>query len=286
MAHRAESDQPAKEVAEPLSSLAAMQNEVLDYRLVGLKKEPIAEQKGEQKPELIQVADKGASDSHNDGDALQALIKIKPEELGPGMKQAREAALQLEGEKDINSAAASYQPKFEAAVKQSDSDFADSMAANWGKVGMARMDVMMKGSTFMGAVQSINGNIKELPEEKRQEVSTMVNLLQRDTISPELTAALRKELGQYPDVLKSFDTAKAAEGQLKKASESLEQAQEPLLKAATEQAMARIVLADVKALQGDTSAAFLLKQQALEQFNKTQGQIIGRPVESKPALQA
>ena len=138
----------------------------------------------------------------------------------------------------------------------------------------------------MGAVQSINGNIKELPEEKRQEVSTIVNLLQRDTISPELTAALRKELGQYPDVLKSFDTAKAAEGQLKKASESLAQAQEPLLKAAAEQAMARVVLADVKALQGDTSAAFLLKQQAREQFEKTQGQIIGRPVENKPALQA
>ena len=39
MAHRAESDQPAKEVVEPLSPLTAMQNEVLDYRLVGLKAE-------------------------------------------------------------------------------------------------------------------------------------------------------------------------------------------------------------------------------------------------------
>jgi|JI9StandDraft_1071089.scaffolds.fasta_scaffold04105_10 hypothetical protein len=282
MAHRAESDQPAKEASEPLSPLTAMQNEVLDYRLVGLK----AEAKAGQKPELIQVDDKEASDSHSNEDALHALTKLKPEDLGPGMKQAREAAIQLEGEKDIKSAAASYQPKFEAAVKQSDSDYSDSMTANWGKVGMARMEVMMRGSTFMGAVQSINGNIKELPEEKRQEVSTIVNLLQRDTISPELTAALRKELGQYPDVLKSFDTAKAAEGQLKKASESLAQAQEPLLKAAAEQAMARIVLADVKALQGDTSAAFLLKQQAREQFEKTQGQIIGRPVENKPALQA
>ena len=97
MAHRAESDQPAKEVAEPLSSLTAMQNEVLDYRLVGLK----AETKAEQKPELIQVVDKEASDSHSNEDALHALIKIKPEDLGPGMKQAREAAIQLEGEKDI-----------------------------------------------------------------------------------------------------------------------------------------------------------------------------------------
>ncbi len=282
MAHRAESDQPAKEVAEPLSSQAAMQNEVLDYRLVGLK----AEAKAGQRPELVQVSDKETSDSHPKEDSLHAVIKIKPEDLGPGMKQAREAAIQMEGEKDIKSAAANYEPKFEAAVKQSDKDYADAMTANWGKVGMARMEVMMRGSTFMGAVQSINGNIKELPEEKRQEVSTIVNLLQRDTISPELTAALRKELGQYPDVLKSFDTAKAAEGQLKKASEGLAQAQEPLLKAAAEQAMARIVLADVKALQGDTSAAFLLKQEAREQFEKTQGQIIGRPVESKPALQA
>lgn len=281
MAHRAESDQPAKEVVEPLSPMTAMQNEVLDYRLVGLK----AEAKAEQKAELIQVADKGA-ESHPNEDAIKALAKIKPELLGTGMKQAREAAVQLESEKDIKSAAASYQPRFEAAVKQSDSDYADSVAANWGKLGLSRREVAMKGSMFMGTVQTLNANIKELPEEKRQEVSTMVNLLQRDTISPELTAALRKELGQYPDVLKSFDTAKVAEGQLKKASEGLAQAQEPLLKAAAEQAMARIVLADVKAVQGDTSAAFVLKQEALELFNKNQGLIIGKPVESKPPLQA
>lgn len=276
MANRAESDQSAKEVAEPFPSLSAMQTEVLGYRPADLKAEP--------KAELIQATDKGA-DNHPNEDALKALIKIKPEQLGTGMKQAREAAVQLESEKDIKGAAASYQPRFEAAVKQSDSDYADSVAANWGKLGLGRREVAMKGSMFMGTVQTLNANIKELPEEKREEVSTMVNLLQRDTISPSLTAELRKELGQYPDVLKSFDTAKVAEGQLKKASEGLAQAQEPLLKAAAEQAMARIVLADVKAVQGDTSAAFVLKQEALELFNKNQGLIIGKPVETKPPLQ-
>lgn len=278
MANRAESDQSAKEVAEPFPSLSAMQNEVLGYRPADLKAEP--------KAELIQAVHEGASDSHPNEDALKALIKIKPEQLGTGMQQARDAAVQLQGEKDIKGAAAGYQPRFEAAVKQSDSDYADSIAANWGKVGLARREVAMKGSMFMGTVQTLNANIKELPEEKRQEVSTMVNLLQRDTISPSLAAELRKELGQYPDVLKSFDTAKTSEGQLKKASEGLAQAQEPLLKAAAEQAMARIVLADVKALQGETSAAALLKKEAYELFYKTQGQIIGKPVESKPPLRA
>ena len=278
MTLRAESDQSVRNVAETLPSLAAMQNEVHDYRSVGLKVEP--------KPDLVQTADNGASDSQPKEDAFSALIKIKPEAFGTGMKQAREAAVQLKNEKDIEAAAASYQPRFEAAVKQSDSDYADSMAANWGKVGMARAEVTMKGSMFMGTVQSLNANIKELPEEKRQEVSTMVNLLQRDTISPSLAAELRKELGQYPDVLKSFDTAKTSEGQLKKASEGLAQAQEPLLKAAAEQAMARIVLADIKALQGHTSAASLLKKEAQELFFKTQGLIIGKPIESKPPLRA
>lgn len=276
MAHRPESDQSAKVVAEPLSSIDALQKEAHDLR--GSKVE---------KPELIKVAD-AVTDKRAQPkeDAITYLAKINPDQLGPGMKQAREAALQLAGEKDMKGAAASYEPKFEAAVKQTDKDYADAVAENWGKLGLARRDVMFKGSAFMGSVQSLNANIQELPEEKRKEVSTMVNLMQSDTLSPSLAAELRKEVGKYPDVLKSFDVAKASENQLKAASEALVKAQEPLLKAAGEQAMARYTLAEVKGLQGETSVSVLLKQEAKELFNKTQGQIIGKPIESKPPLQA
>ncbi|CAN5588031.1 hypothetical protein BH11CYA1_BH11CYA1_46510 [soil metagenome] len=272
MAQRAESDRSAQELVEPSNSFAALHKEVQDLRLAGTQSEKI-----EAKAESSQAAK---------DDSLTYLIKIKPEQLGHGMQQAREAAVALEGEKDIKGAAASYQPKFEAAVKQTDSDFNDAFKENWGKVNLARMDVSFKSSNFMGVVQSLNANIKELPQEKQAEVSTMINLMQRDTLSPSLAAELRKEVGQYPDVLKSFDAAKQAEGVMNTAKEGLNKAQEPLLKAAAEQAMARFVLADVKALQGDTSAAVLLKQEAREQLNKTQGQIIGRPVEVKPPLQA
>lgn len=276
MAHRPESDQSAKVVAEPLSSIDAMQNEVHDLR--GSKVE---------KPELIKAADTVSDKpAHPKEDAITYLAKINPDQLGPGMKQAREAAVQLAGEKDMKGAAASYEPKFEAAMKQTDKDYADSVAEYWGKLGLARRDVMFKGSAFMGSVQSLNANIQELPEEKRKEVSTMVNLMQSDTLSPSLAAELRKEVGKYPDVLKSFDVAKASENQLKAASEALVKAQEPLLKAAGEQAMARYTLAEVKGLQGETSVSVLLKQEARELFNKTQGQIIGKAVESKPPLQA
>lgn len=276
MAHRPESDQSAKVVAEPLSSIDALQKEAHDLR--GSKVE---------KPELIKVADTVTDKpAQPKEDAITYLAKINPDQLGPGMKQAREAAVQLAGEKDMKGAAASYEPKFEAAVKQSDKDYADSVAENWGKLGLARRDVMFKGSAFMGSVQSLNANIQELPEEKRKEVSTMVNLMQSDTLSPSLAAELRKEVGKYPDVLKSFDVAKASENQLKAASEALVKAQEPLLKAAGEQAMARYTLAEVKGLQGETSLAVLMKQEARELFNKTQGQIIGKAVESKPPLQA
>jgi hypothetical protein len=276
MAHRPESDLSAKVVAEPLSSIDALQKEAHDLR--GSKVE---------KPELIKVADTVTDKpAQPKEDAITYLAKINPDQLGPGMKQAREAAVQLAGEKDMKGAAASYEPKFEAAVKQSDKDYADSVAENWGKLGLARRDVMFKGSAFMGSVQSLNANIQELPEEKRKEVSTMVNLMQSDTLSPSLAAELRKEVGKYPDVLKSFDVAKASENQLKAASEALVKAQEPLLKAAGEQAMARYTLAEVKGLQGETSLAVLMKQEARELFNKTQGQIIGKAVESKPPLQA
>ena len=274
MAQRAESDQSAAEVVEPANSFAALHREVQNLRLVGTQ------------PEKVEAEAKAADKPDSKEDSLTYLIKIKPELLGPGMKQAREAAVGLEGEKDIKAAAAGYQPKFEAAVKQTDSDYADAVTENWGKVGLARRDVMFTSSSFMGAVQSLNGNIKELPQDKQAEVSTMINLMQRDTLSPSLAAELRKEVGLYPDVLKSFDAAKQAEGVMNTAKEGLTKAQEPLFKAAAEQAMARFVLADVKALQGDTSAAYMLKKEATEQLNKTQGQIIGNPVVVKPPLKA
>jgi len=139
---------------------------------------------------------------------------------------------------------------------------------------------------FMSTVQGLNENLKEVPEEKREGIAGMINLMRKDDLSPGLRAELRKSVGEYPDVLKSFDTAKAAETNMKKANEAVLTAQEPMLKAATEQAASRYVMAQVLEMSGKSSEAFMLKQKAQEQYNKTTGDIIGQPVTPKPLLRA
>ncbi len=232
--------------------------------------------------------DKAAApdDKKQDKDILKYLISLPPEKLGPGLNLARDAAKELSLESDAKQAAARFVPKFEAAVKQTDQDYVDTVASQWGDLSLARRDVSFKASSFMTKVQGLNANLKEVPEEKREKLATMINLMQNDDLSPALAAELRKSVGEYPDVLKSFDIAKAAEVNLKKATEAVQKAQEPLLKAAGEQAASRYVMAQVLEMSGKSSDAFMLKQKALEQYNKTTGDIIGQPVAPKPLLQA
>ncbi len=234
-----------------------------------------------------QIDDKSAKPENGDKqtvDVLKYLADMKADGLGPGLTLARQAAIDLRAEVDPAKAAAAYEDRVSKAITQSDVDYGDSVAKNWGGLSLARRDYMMKMSTFAGSVANLNASIKETPEEKQSELSGMVSLLQKDDLAPGLKSELRKEMGKYPEVLKNFDSAKAAEKEGKEAYKEVQKMQEPLLKAAGEQAATRYVMATLKEMEGKSGEAVLLKQEARQMFEKSRGLIIGEPVKAKPPL--
>lgn len=244
----------------------------------------VADSKITPKLELVQTTVESEAPAKNNPQAmLQSLLALKPEALGPGMREAQQATRDFVagGETDKSG----YETKLNQAIAQSDRDYGDTVAAKWGDLSLARRDVTTKIIDFMQQNQKLVASVKSLPENEQAPVKAMIALLDQNQISPELRNSIHKELAHYPQVADSVNTTIKAKEAVEKAGESLVKAQEPLFKAASEQAMSRLLLANLKELNGDAGGAYILKQKAQESYANTAATIQGKPIEVKPGIE-
>lgn len=244
-----------------------------------------AESKIPPKLELVQAKAEAepTAEKNNPQAMLQSLLALKPEALGPGMQQAQQATRDFVagGETDKSG----YETKLNEAIAQSDRDYGDTVAAKWGDLSLARREVTTKIVDFVEQNQKLVASVRSLPENEQAPVKAMIALLDQKQISPELRNSIHKELSHYPQVADSVNTTIKAKEAVEKAGETLVKAQEPLFKAASEQALSRLLLANLKELNGDAGGAYILKQKAQESYANTAATIQGKPIEVKPGIE-
>lgn len=215
-------------------------------------------------------------------DLFELVASVKPEVLGPGMKQVQQATKDYLKDHD----AAAYETKLGQAISQTDRDYGDTVAAKWGDLSLAKRDMQAKAIDFADKNQNLKGTVEALPEAKQNTVKALIGIVLQGEVSEELKQSMLKELKKYPDVSSSFERMRQSAQNLENGAQALYKAQEPLLKAASEQAESRLLLAQLKQVSGDARGAVILRQQAKEDFDKTSATIKGKPYEPRPSLQA
>jgi hypothetical protein len=244
---------------------------------------PVLELVGGKKTDKAEKPDQAAKEPESKPrDLFELVAAAKPEILGPGMKQVQQATKDYLQDHD----AAAYETKLGQAISQTDRDYGDTVAAKWGDLSLAKRDMQTKAIDFADKNQNLKGTVEALPEAKQNTVKALIGMVMQGDVSEELKQSMLKELKKYPDVSSSFERMRQSAQNLEKGAQALYKAQEPLLKAASEQAESRIVLAQLKQVNGDTGTAQILKQQAKEDYDKTTATIKGKPYEPKPSLQA
>lgn len=230
---------------------------------------------------LVAVADKQDKPGEvKSRDLFELVAGVKSDNLGPGMKMAQEATRDYLKDHD----AATFTSKLEKAAGQTDVDYAGAVAAHWGDLNLARKNMVMHVTDFATKNQSLKETVEALPDDKQQTVKGLIGLAMAGQVSDEFKKSIASELKQYPDVASGLSGLIKSKEELGKAAEAMAKAEQPLLDAATEQAQSRYLQAQLKEQNGDKAEAYLMRQKAREDFDKTRSTIQGRPIEAKPLI--
>lgn len=266
------------QVAERPDSLAP--HLIMTAELVEIKNKP---QKAQVQPE---EADKAVKPK----DEIQMALDIPRDKIGPGMQQSQEAVKDFVQAKRTGSASDALvqtAPKFEAAIAQSDKDFGTTMGEKWAALNSARREVARTQSIGMLEQQKAKSIIEHIDPEKRNSAMAMTGLMMDKAVPKETKDHLRGVLKNYPGLLESVDKMVAIDKQGEQATKAMQQAQEPLLKAAQEQAATRIIYAKALEQAGETGKSVLMRQEGETVYRDAESKILGRQSEPpKPAIEA
>lgn len=217
--------------------------------------------------------------------ALENVLQIPKEQIGPGAEMAQAAAKQyLEDRAQGKDALSSGAPQFEAAIAQSDKDFQTAKTETWPAIQMALMNGAALEAQGMREMQRAKGIVGNIDGDKQQSVSAMTGMMLDKAVSPEMKETLRAELKQYPGLLESIDrmTDNAAKQSL--AADALKEAQKPLMQAALETAATRMIYAKAMEMSGNTGQSVVMKGEAARAYEEAMRQLKGG--EKKPLIEA
>jgi len=242
------------------------------------------------KPQKTQPAAEEADKAVKPKDEIQMALDIPRDKIGPGMQQSQEAVKDFVQAKRAGSASDALTqtaPKFEAAIAQSDKDFGNTMGEKWAALNSARREVARTQSIGMMEQQKAKSIIGQLDPEKRNSAMAMTGLMMDKSVPKETKDHLRGVLKNYPGLLESVDKMVAIDKQGEQATKAMQQAQEPLLKAAQEQAATRIIYAKAMEQAGETGKSVLMRQEGETVYRDAESKILGRQSEPpKPAIEA
>lgn len=242
------------------------------------------------KPQKAQAAPEAADKTAKPKDEWQMVMELPKDKVGPGMQQSQEAVkefVQAKRAGNATDALSQTAPKFEAAINQSDKDFGKTMGEKWAALNSARREVGMVQSVGMLEQQKAQAIIGKIDPEKRNSAMAMTGLMMDKAVPKETKDHLRGVLKNYPGLLESVDKMIAIDKRGEEATKAMQQAQEPLLKAAQEQAVTRIIYAKAMEQAGETGKSILMRQEGESVYKEAESKILGRQSEPpKPAIEA
>lgn len=242
------------------------------------------------KPQKPQTAPEAADKAAKPKDEWQMVMELPKDKVGPGMQQSQEAVkdfVQAKSAGNATDALSQTAPKFEAAISQSDKDFGNTMGEKWAALNSARREVSKAQSLGMLEQQKAKTIIGQIDPEKRNSAMAMTGLMMDKAVPKETKDHLRGVLKNYPGLLESVDKMVAIDKQGEQATKAMQQAQEPLLKAAQEQAATRIIYAKAMEQAGETGKSILMRQEGETVYKEAESKILGRQSEPpKPAIEA
>lgn len=242
------------------------------------------------KPQTAQAAPEAADKTAKPKDELQMVLDLPKDKVGPGVQQSQEATkefLRAKGAGNATDALSQTAPKFEAAINQSDKDFGTTMGEKWAALNSARREVSMAQSAGMLEQQKAKAIIGRMDPEKRNSAMAMTGLMMDKAVPQETKDHLRGVLKNYPGLIESVDKMIALDKRGEQATKALQTAQEPLLKAAQEQAITRLVYAKAMEQAGETGKSVLMRQEGENVYKDAANKILGRPSEPPvPAIEA
>jgi hypothetical protein len=244
-------------------------------------------QKG-QTPHKAADTTKGADAPKVDvGDAVfNSALSIKPTEIGEGFREAQAAAKTFMATPDKADALAKGAPAFEAAIKQSDSDYIGAIAKYSPEYNVKRQDVVEALGRVAESVGGLKTVISKVPEEQQEKVGHMVELALDPTISPALKASILKEMDQYPGLRQAAASTSDAIGGENKAMKAMTEAAQPLIKAAYDQTATRYIYAHAMELGGDKAKAYLMKEEGKSKMDDAYFEYLDKPKPPSPTLKA
>jgi hypothetical protein len=221
------------------------------------------------------------------GDAVfNAVLSLKPTEFGPAFKDAQTAAKAFMANPDKADALTKGTPAFEAAIKQSDADYISAISKYSPEYLQKRHDLVGTQQTSVQNMEVLTGVVKQISEDKQQEVQQLIALASDPNTSAALKASVRKEMDQFPGLGKSFDTALTSLKVTETAFQAMEKAAEPLVHAAAEQTATRYVYAHALELGGDKGKGYLMKEEGKSKMDDAYFEYLDKPKDPPPLLKA
>ncbi len=212
------------------------------------------------------------------GDAVfNSALSVKPTDIGQGFRDAQTAAKAFMAVPDKAEALAKGAPAFEAAIKQSDSDYISAIAKFSPEYDEKRQDVKDKLQQVVEDTAVLKETFSKVPEEKQEVAEHLVGLAMDNHISPALKAAVLKEMDQFPGLRPAVEATNKSMATEEKALEAMKTAAEPMVKAAYDQTATRYIYAHAMELGGEKGKAYLMKEEGKSKMDDAYFEYLDEP---------
>lgn len=195
--------------------------------------------------------------------AADAILAMDPEKLTPTMRSVQGLVENFKTADDKSAALQQFKGAFESTVKASDTHFKDAASNYESTMAKIGPDLEQKMAKVEKTMDDLAKAAEKIPEADRERINLVGDLWQSSGNSPQLKAALEKEMNQYPGLLPAFKAADEADRDAEPLVKQVKAIQAEGVSALNERVMSRAVFADIKEAGGDAAGAKQMRLEAL-----------------------
>lgn len=218
------------------------------------------------------------SEAHAPENLSEVLRAEDPRNLGKGLRTMQGLVEEFASAKDKPKALGQMRDGFEEAVKQTDRDFEETKTRFEQERLKLKPEMEPRVKAFETAAQNMGAALGKLPKEEQERMTWLMGGYKNGKNSPELDAAIAKEVNKHPGLLPALENGIKAQTELAPYMQKAKELKDSMDTAVAERVAGRQVYSEVLKEGGD-----LKRSQRMEM--EARALTMGIPLEQLDALE-